>query len=381
MLRVLLVGNYALDKQESMLRFAALMQRELSALGHEVQLLQPPAHLAKILPFGGSIGKWLGYVDKFILFPRTLRSVCGNFDVIHICDHSNAMYSRYLSDMPHVVTCHDVLAIRSALGEIAENVVPFTGRKFQSLILNGLREAQFIVCVSENTEKELLRITNRPAETVGVVYLCLNYPYTPMERDVAIARLSRYSFDATVPFFVHVGNNSWYKNRLGVLEIFKSLTVKTSSPKCLLMIGKPLTEVLLSYISENNLQNQVVTLSGLSNEDLRAAYSMATGLLFPSLQEGFGWPILEAQACGCAVFATNKPPMTEVGGEAAIYFDPKDVEASADVVVAALERLDTVRKNGRSNVSRFGVEQMMAGYTDAFSNVVISRGIGQSACR
>jgi glycosyltransferase involved in cell wall biosynthesis len=147
------------------------------------------------------------------------------------------------------------------------------------------------------------------------------------------------------------------------------------------MIGKPLPEVLLSYISENNLQEQVVTLSGLSNEDLRAAYSMATGLLFPSLQEGFGWPILEAQACGCAVFATNKPPMTEVGGEAAIYFDPKDVEASADVVVAALERLDTVRKSGRSNVSRFGVEQMMAGYTDAYSNVVKARGIGQSACR
>ena len=378
LLRVLLVGNYALDKQESMLRFATLMHRELSVQGHEVQLLQPRAHVAKIWPFGGFIGKWLGYVDKFLLFPRTLRRVSGNFDVIHICDHSNAMYSRYLSNVPHIVTCHDVLAIRSSLGEIAENAVSFTGRKFQSLILSGLREAQFIVCVSENTKKELLRITNRPAEAVGVVYLCLNYPYTPMERDAAVARLGHYRFDATIPFFVHVGNNSWYKNRLGVLEIFKSLTARKSSPKCLLMIGKPLPEVLLSYISENNLQDQVVTLSGLSNEDLRAAYSMATGLLFPSLQEGFGWPILEAQACGCAVFATGKPPMTEVGGEAAIYFDPKDVEASADVVVAALERLEAVRNRGRSNASRFGVEQMMAGYTDAYKNAVRARGTGRS---
>jgi len=70
--------------------------------------------------------------------------------------------------------------------------------------------------------------------------------------------------------------------------------------------------------------------------------------------------------------------MTEVGGEAAIYFDPKDVEASADVVVAALERLEAVRNRGRSNASRFGVEQMMAGYTDAYKNAVRARGTGRS---
>lgn len=377
-MRVLLVGNYALDKQESMLRFAGLMQRELSALGYEVQLLQPQARLARLLPCGGFIGKWLGYVDKFLLFPKILRRVSETFDIVHICDHSNAMYCRYLSNKPHVVTCHDVLAIRSSLGEIAENAVSFSGRKFQRLILDGLREAQFIVCVSRNTEKELLRIVDRPAETVDVVYLSLNYPYTPMEKDAAVARLRHHSFDATIPFFVHVGNNSWYKNRLGVLKIFKSLTLRTSSPKRLLMIGKPLSETLLTYISENRLHDQIITLQGLSNEDLRAAYSMAAGLLFPSLQEGFGWPILEAQACGCAVFVTGKPPMTEVGGEGAIYFDPKDVEACADVVVAALERRDAIRDGGLSNLSRFGVQQMMAGYIGIYEDAIRAKGRGGS---
>ena len=114
-MRILLVGNYAPDRQQSMLRFAALMQRELTARGHEVTLLQPKPILTRILKTRGSTAKWLGYVDKFLFFPPTLKRAKKGYDVVHICDHSNAMYINAVRKRPHVITCHDVLTNESAL--------------------------------------------------------------------------------------------------------------------------------------------------------------------------------------------------------------------------------------------------------------------------
>lgn len=370
-LRILLVGNYAPDKQESMLRFAALLERELMLRGHEVTLSQPASLVGQIKWINSGIRKWLGYVDKFVFYPFKLSSIKTNFDVVHICDHSNAMYAKYLVDVAHVVTCHDVLAIRSALGEIPENPVSAIGRRFQALILAGLKIAQRIVCVSENTRIELLRVTGRNPNSATVTYLSLNYPYSPTERNTALARLDELGFDARTPYLMHVGGTVWYKNKLGVLQIFNRLQKQTTpSPLKLLMIGKALSPPLLKYIAENNLENLIEKRTNLSNEDLRAAYTLSEGLIFPSLQEGFGWPVLEAQACGCPVFTTSRAPMTEVGGDAAVYFDPSDTVRSAEIVAQALKNHEVIRTRGIANSRRFNVEQMIQGYIDAYERVI-----------
>jgi len=369
-MRILLIGNYALDRQESMLRFALLMERELKALGHSVTLLQPEPYLGNLLPVSHGLGKWLGYVDKFLLFPIRLKRALKNYDVVHICDHSNAMYTRHLGTSPHVVTCHDVLAIKSALGEIPQNKVSRTGRIFQQWILEGLKSAQLIVCDSEATREDLLRVTQRPPDSSTVVYLSLNYPYSPMPRHEALERLEKCGFDARTPFFLHVGGAQWYKNRLGLLQIFNSLRKLPAYTQArLLMVGKPLSDSLLEYIAKSGLESAVEHLTDVSNEDLAAAYSIAEGLIFPSLQEGFGWPVLEAQACGCPVFTTGRPPMSEVGGNAAVYFNPEDATAAAAVIARALDTRESIRQRGLTNVLRFSVGQMIEGYTRAYRGV------------
>jgi glycosyltransferase involved in cell wall biosynthesis len=354
-----------------MLRFSALMEHELTARGHLVTLLQPQSYLGRIRCVGPSLRKWLGYADKFVIFPRKLKSIRKDFDVIHICDHSNAMYTRYLADVPHLVTCHDVLAIRSALGEIPQNLVSRTGKKFQSMILAGLKAARMIVCVSENTRTELLRVTGCDSRKVLVTYLSLNYPYSPMERETALVRLDKLGFDARRPYLIHVGGTVWYKNKLGVLEIFDRLR-KLVAPASvrLLMVGKPLSSSLLDYIREHELEGLIDRYSEVSNEDLRAAYSLSQGLIFPSLQEGFGWPVLEAQACGCPVFTTARAPMTEVGGRGAVYLDPSDTAGAAKIIVDGLRRCDAIRLAGLENIQRFGVEQMIQGYLNAYRKLM-----------
>ena len=357
-----------------MLRFGTMLEWGLTELGHTVKLLQPKALLGRNRAGRNGPGKWLGYCDKFLLFPLTLKSLKTDFDVVHICDHSNAMYTRYLTDVPHLVTCHDMLAVRSALGEVLENPVRRTGRQLQRMIAHGLRRAQRVVCDSENTRLELLRLIQRPPETVSRIYLGLNYPYSPMEPMKAKALLSQFKVDSAVPFFIHVGANQWYKNRLGVLRIFDQLRRQIPLQSIhLLMVGPPPCESMRRFIAERGLDSIVRPITGASNEELRAAYSVAQGLIFPSLQEGFGWPILEAQACGCPVYTTARAPMTELGSDSAIYIDPSAEAEAAEIIANSMADRDDIRRRGLENVKRFQSATMMREYVNTYELVVEER--------
>ena len=348
-MRILLIGNYAADRQESMLRYAALLERELTARGHTVRLLQPQVVAAGTS--AGAVSKWLGYIDKFVLFPFVLKRCLKDFDVVHICDHSNSMYTKYLARKSNVVTCHDVLAITSALGEHSENAVSATGRTLQRMILKGLRAAQYVVCVSTVSRMEMLRVTGRPPESSEVIYNSLGYPYAPMPRGLAMERMDALGYDARTPFFLHVGGDAWYKNRLGLMQIFEHLrTQPAPAAMRLLVIGSAFEPAVKRLLDKRELAPAVTRISGLSNEDLRAVYSLAEAFLFPSLKEGFGWPVIEAQACGCPVFASNREPMTEIGGDAAVYFDPADPAAAARTICDGLQHRAEICRKGFENV-------------------------------
>ncbi|ADV83223.1 glycosyltransferase family 4 protein [Terriglobus saanensis] len=367
-MKVLLIGNYASDRQESMLRFGNLLQRELESRGHEVTLLQPPERLGSTTLLGSGMRKWFGYVDKFLLFPRQLRRVKRQFEVVHICDHSNAMYVKHLQDRPHVVTCHDMLAIKSAAGEVPENPTSFSGRVFQRLILSGIKQAQNVVCVSEATRNDLARISGRAPSKIAVIYNGLNYPYTPMPAEEARRQLKNLGLQTSQPYFVHIGGTVWYKNKLGLLKIYASLREYPEFKQHrLLLLGKPLSSVLVDFVRESGLEPFVDKKSNVSNEDLRAAYSLSEGLIFPSLQEGFGWPVLEAQASGCCVFTTNRKPMTEVGGDAAVYFDPSDVPGAARAIKDALQEKAAMQLRGLANAQKFSTERMIEQYVAEYS--------------
>jgi glycosyltransferase involved in cell wall biosynthesis len=369
-MKILLVGNYIHSHQQSMQRFAELMRELLTAAGHEVRLLKPEPLLGKLKPGEAGLGKWLGYVDRFILFRLRLPRAARWADVVHVCDHSNAMYAGMVGGRPNVVTCHDLLAVQSARGEIAGNVTGFSGRIFQRWILSGLRRAQHVVCVSEQTRSELQRLSGLPAARCSVVPNALNYPYRPMGSDEARARLQRLGAGAPWPFFVHVGGNQWYKNRAGVVRLFTQLAaLPPFQHHHLIMAGKPWPDELRTLVQGAGLTARLHEWTEVANEDLRALYSTAEALLFPSLQEGFGWPIAEAQACGCPVVTSNRAPMTEVGGEAAVYIDPDDVSGAAAVIAAALLARDELVVSGLRNAARFSGAQMVEGYVAAYRRV------------
>jgi len=374
---VVLICNFPYDRQESILRYGEMLYRALEEFGMSVSIVQPQAAiLSRMSGVPASIAKWIGYIDKFILFPQTLKKLEGQFServIYHIVDHGNAPYLEWLRHRPHVVTCHDALAIRSALQEIPENQTSWSGRIFQKWILRNLRSSSMVACVSSQTEHEVRRLTGLRSERTMVIPHALNYPFRPMRSEEAaailapvwtgqgIARPSRY--------FFHVGGTQWYKNREGVIDIFANLR-KKHPDAALVIAGKPNTREITQKLIGMNCQDQVHYVGEVTSEELNALYSEAEALLFPSLAEGFGWPIIEAQAAGCPVFTTGRPPMTDIGGEAARYFEPSDVADAARIVDIALLEREKIVQQGFENAARYSLDTMIGSYMRLYETVL-----------
>ncbi|WP_218081020.1 glycosyltransferase family 4 protein [Anthocerotibacter panamensis] len=370
-MKILLVGNYVPDAQQSMQRFAEMLAQGLSALGHEIRVLKPEPILGRIKVAGAS--KWLGYGDKFFFFPHALRAHLAWADVVHICDHSNAFYTAHLQAKPHLVTCHDLLAVRGALGEDTDCPASRTGKILQRWILKGLQRARMVVCDSTYTLGDLTRLTGKtvPAQARPVL-LGLNHRYRPLSPTEIRQRLDGL-WPASEPFILHVGSSLCRKNRDGVLRIFQR--IKDLWPGKLVFVGEPLTPELLALVKSLDLQERVSELGTPDNQVLEALYNQAFALLFPSRFEGFGWPIIEAQACGCPVLVSTRCSLPEVAGGAALMRAIEDEAGFAEDLLRLTVPEERARwiERGRINLERFTPERMLADYSEIYLELGASR--------
>jgi glycosyltransferase involved in cell wall biosynthesis len=347
-----------------------MVEHGLTESGHSVRTVFPTPRLGRLKPSATGLGKWLGYVDRFMLFPVTLLRSLPRTDVVHICDHGNAVYMPLLKSIPHIITCHDLFGVSSALGEVAQNRVSWTGRVLASAMMRGLNCARCVACVSAHTRDELLRVSSLSAERVRVIENGLDERFAPMAEAEALERLRALRVPER-PFLLHVGGNQWYKNRLGVLRIFAELVTDASfASLTLVTAGKGWTNEMHRVAEERGLLGRVIALTRIDDEDLRALYSIAQALLFPSLSEGFGWPVIEAQACGCPVFTSNRLPLNVVGGIAARYLDPTDPVSAAAVLREGLEDRERMRILGFENAKRYSAERMVTEYLSAYRDAI-----------
>lgn len=380
---LVLIGNFPPDRQESMQRFASVLQTGFAQRGWRVETRVPEPRFVRWGPayrYGG-LTKYLGYLDKFIVFPRQIRRLRKSKPagtVFHIVDHGNAVYRPHFAGYPLVVTCHDLLQIRSALGEIPQNPVSPSGQKYQRWILRHLAALHRVVCVSQKTREDLQRLTGIAERSAPVIYMGLNYPYSPMDRESAAAlvrqvcereTISAESTDAVLrgAYFVGIGGAQWYKNRTGLVTLFSELQRSGAVAKHLVYIGPPLEPAQLKVLADYGVGERLIHFSRVSNEELRAIYSLGVALLFPSWEEGFGWPIAEAQACGCPVFTSARPPMTEVGGTAARYFDPNHIgPAVAGQILQELQNREELSRESLRAAERWDTHRMLAEYEQEY---------------
>jgi glycosyltransferase involved in cell wall biosynthesis len=219
-----------------------------------------------------------------------------------------------------VVHAHDLLALRSALGEIAQNPTGFTGRIYQRYIRNGFAQARHFICISNRTRDDLERVGGVPPSACEVVHNGLNQRFAPTPP--AQARSLMRKAGMPLPehgLLLHVSGAQWYKNVPGVLHLYAHYARQQAQPLPLWLVGVPQSDDVRAALAAVPEQGSVHFLYGINHALLQAAYSTARAFLFPSLAEGFGWPIVEAQACGCPVITTDDTPMNEIGGPEARY--------------------------------------------------------------
>lgn len=376
--KIILIGNYRPDKQYSMQVFEALMEEGYSKSELNVKAVRPKELFRKVSFNNSNLIKWFAYVDKFLLFPiellvlRLKNSLLLRDISYHICDHSNAFYLHFLPKNKTIITCHDVLAIRAGLG-YTDTYCSATksGQALQKIILNALSGAKKMVAVSEFTLNQLTAIDTKPNLNKNWVCIhnALSAKFVPMPKDKVQEVLANFNFIYNKAFILHIGSDLERKNRKLLVKMIYEL--QNDWDGLLVLAGEPLNTELVDLIEKLKVSNRILQINHPSDTEIIALYSLCQAMVFPSFSEGFGWPIIEAQACGAPVITSNKAPMmTEVGGKAALYADPDNASSFADQFKRFYNeefRKEVIRL-GFENTKRFDFEYTVSQYVALIKN-------------
>mgnify|MGYP000114533639 CR=1 FL=1 len=206
-----------------------------------------------------------------------------------------------------------------------------SSRIFHRLLMPGiLRRANHVITVSEHTRKDMIK---RFPFTEGKSTAILLGRDTSFERKENEGILKKYNIRQ--PYFLYVGTLEPRKNLNILIEAYHTFRQKSELPHQLILTGKKGWKIdgLLQVIDRSHYKNDIVLTDYVAREELPVLYSMAEAFVYPSLYEGFGLPVLEAMSCGAAVITSNVSSLPEVGGEAALYFDPSSAEQLSNLLL------------------------------------------------
>ena len=223
--------------------------------------------------------------------------------------------------IPIVVTVHDM--IHEIKNELAQpNFLEVIEQKKKAIF-----RADAIICVSENTKKDLLELYSLPEEKVKVTHLATN-----LNIDMSYGQESV----PEIPYYLYVGSRSKYKNFQCLLYAFAKVVSSHTEVK-LCVVGDPFRDDEKQLISELNITNHVIHYFLLSDNHLAKLYRCSIALVYPSLYEGFGIPPLEAMACGTVAIASDCSSIPEVVGDAGFLFDPESTLELADIMESLID--------------------------------------------
>ncbi len=328
------------DAQDDLLRYdwppnfvirrAPLTERYLAALWHRARVPLP------IEVFTGAVD--VLYSPDFLLPPTRARR--------------------------KLVTVHDLSYVR----------VP---ECFPAPLLNYLNHAvppsvaraDLILADAVSTQRDLVDVYRVPLERIKVLYSGVDPRFRPDVSEDAKARVRELTHGE--PYLLSVGTIQPRKNYTRLVEAFGKIANgelgiadwQFAIPNMQLVIcgakGWMFDEVYQT-VERLNLRDRVLFPEFVVDDDLPALYALATLFVYPSLYEGFGLPVAEAMACGVPVVSSNTSSLPEVAGDAALYFDPRDVDAMAEVMRRALVdeslRAD-LRVRGFAQAKRFSWEK------------------------
>ena len=280
---------------------------------------------------------------------ESIRQLAGqDFDVFHPT-YYDPYFLKFCGDRPFVLTVYDMIIEKFPEYFPGEDAVR-AGKKLLA------ESAQRIIAISECTKKDIVTILRIPEEKVQTIYLAGSLPQAPGSPSIPAS--------SSLPerYFLFVGNRSGYKNFPFLIRALAPVFQTHAALYLVCAGGGAFSGSERALLQENNMASRVVSYPA-DDITLASLYRNACAFIFPSLYEGFGLPVLEAFSCGCPAVLSNTSSLPEIGGDAALYFDPYDTISLAD----AMERVltdESLRKElvirGNEQGKRFSWEKTAA---------------------
>lgn len=313
--------------------------------------------------------RWYTLKEQFVM-PRLIRRE--KIDLMHFGHFNVTPFSR----RPFVVTIHDIIksehadksaSTRSAAIYYTKHLV------YEMLIRHAVRGSCRVIVPTEYVRQKVLKRFDVPEDSVTVTYEGIDHDHKPAEvsRERQDAVLQKYGIRR--PFLLYVGNSYPYKNLDLVLDALPRL------PEKYMFVNPCARSVfydrLLENVQKRGLEQRVVLPGFVPDDDLSVLYSAADLYVFPSLSEGFGLPALEAMQMGLPVVAARASCLPEVLGDAAVFFDPKSVDAFVSVisrVLSSSQEQDSIREKGFECVKKYSWKRMARQTRDVYQECLSS---------
>jgi glycosyltransferase involved in cell wall biosynthesis len=275
------------------------------------------------------------------------------YDVV-ICPttHGSFTYSN------QVLTIHDLLSLRY------KNISAHQRFYYKFLLKQMIRRAKVIVTVSETTKREVMMHFDCPEEKIKVVYNGYNaeqYYSSTIRTEVIYKKYSVRNY------FLAVGPTYAHKNFEFLIRTYKKLDKTTRKSFPLVIAGgrKEYIQQLQKVIHQEGITEDVHLIGYVPAPLMASLYREAYALIYPSLYEGFGLPLLESMACGCPVLAASVSSIPEVCGKTACYFDPEVEESlklAMEKIIADQSYRNMLSKAGPKRATLFSWHKTAAAY-------------------
>jgi glycosyltransferase involved in cell wall biosynthesis len=267
-----------------------------------------------------------------IAWHNTVLPVIGKirkFDLLHVPSYRRIPL---VKTCPVVATVHDVATLSMDAKYDAARM--FYNRR---IVPSQIRNADHIITVSHYSKKDIVERVGVPPEKITVLYSGINHQiFKPVEKSAARAQLAeKYKLDQ--PFIIYVSRLEHpAKNHVRLIEAFEQFKAETDSSYKLVLPGADWNgaEVIRARAATSPVHDDILFPGFVPLADLPLFYSACDLMAFPSLFEGFGFPIVEALACGAPVICSNTSSMREIAGSVVPKFNPY----SADEIFQCIEK-------------------------------------------
>ncbi|MCF8230121.1 MAG: glycosyltransferase family 4 protein [Bacteroidales bacterium] len=230
----------------------------------------------------------------------------------------------------------------------------FHSQLLQRIFLPGiLRRADLIITNSNNTKNDLVSFFPWTENKTERIYLGKEEIYKPVD-----ARIKDHFSEIKNDYFLFVGTLEPRKNINSVLEAFKQFKAKSKNNHQLVIVGGKgwKSKDMYQTIKKHPFLHDIVMTGYVAIEYLPVLYSSATAFIYPSFYEGFGFPVLEAMACGAPCITSNVSSLPEVGGDAVLYVDPNsidDIAEKMEMIIKDNKLRDSLKKKSLDQAAKF----------------------------